>query len=201
MANCCVIHWEELYVQEGEINYVQGIYGNHHLIQETIKLRKKTNKRKITRTSDAYKANNTNWKQDLISKRWGSLKEMWNTGGKVSSCRRNRSCTVTPWGRLLRGVGTLAFNPFVNWLGSHSSLIQMTLSSRSLPGPWPAHTLRRHVGSQLTLGGNSEVKILGVVLVLHLTSLKIPESFPCPPVLSDIFIQCFSAFRASSSSA
>lgn len=59
MANCCVIHWEELYVQEGEINDVQGIYGNHHLIQKTIKLRKRQ-KRKIIQTSDAHKANNTN---------------------------------------------------------------------------------------------------------------------------------------------
>lgn len=42
MVNCCVIHWEELYVQEGEINDVQGIYGNHYLIQETIKLRRQT---------------------------------------------------------------------------------------------------------------------------------------------------------------
>lgn len=46
MANCGVNHWEELYVQEGVINDVQGIYGNHHLIQETIKLRKRQTREK-----------------------------------------------------------------------------------------------------------------------------------------------------------
>lgn len=80
---------------------------------------------------------------------------------KAGSWRRNRSCTVTLWGCLLKeDVGTLALNPFITWLGSHSTLAQMALSSSSLPGPWPAHPLRRHVGSQLTLAGNSEVKVL-----------------------------------------
>lgn len=41
VANCSVIHWKELYIQEGKINNVQGIYGNHHLTRETIKLRKR----------------------------------------------------------------------------------------------------------------------------------------------------------------
>lgn len=41
VAKCSIIHWKELHIQGGQINNIQGIYGNHHPTQETIKLGKR----------------------------------------------------------------------------------------------------------------------------------------------------------------
>lgn len=119
---------------------------------------------------------------------------MWNY--RVTGWRRNGSCTAAlhrdVCGAAQSRCGVLALTTFGNCLaGLPTPPVQITPSSGSPPGPWPAHPSYRHPGKQLGSCGNGE----GKKLVRSFSFALLPKGsniFPCPPVLSNIFAKWFS---------